>query len=97
MKLSFAGGTDAVGSLGMVVETQDNRLLFDYGLTPAKPPKYPRKVPPIDALFLTHSHLDHIGMSPYVCGEYRIDRLGIRGDPGGCSCSITGLDKDIQT
>jgi putative mRNA 3-end processing factor len=70
MKIGFAGGTDAVGSLGMTVETGENRVLFDYGLTPAKPPKYPLKVPPVDALFLSHSHLDHVGMSPYVCGEY---------------------------
>jgi len=70
VKIRFAGGTDHVGSLGMVVETPENRVLFDYGLTPSKPPKYPMKVPRVDALFLTHSHLDHVGMSPYVCGEY---------------------------
>ncbi|MGA1819918.1 MAG: MBL fold metallo-hydrolase [Thermoplasmatota archaeon] len=70
MKVSFAGGVDHVGSLGMMVESGDTRLLFDYGLTPAKPPKYPMKVPHVDALFLTHSHLDHIGMSPWLCGEY---------------------------
>lgn len=70
MNIGFAGGTEQVGSLGIIVETLENRLLFDYGLTPTKPPKFPRKVPPIDALFLTHSHLDHVGMSPYVCGEY---------------------------
>ncbi|MGA1793034.1 MAG: MBL fold metallo-hydrolase [Thermoplasmatota archaeon] len=70
MKISFAGGVDHVGSLGMMAESGDTRLLFDYGLTPAKPPKYPMKVPHTDALFLTHSHLDHIGMSPWLCGEY---------------------------
>ncbi|MGA1872343.1 MAG: MBL fold metallo-hydrolase [Thermoplasmatota archaeon] len=70
MKVSFAGGVDHVGSLGMMVESGDTRLLFDYGLTPSKPPKYPMKVPHVDALFLTHSHLDHIGMSPWLCGEY---------------------------
>jgi putative mRNA 3-end processing factor len=70
MKMSFAGGVDHVGSLGVVMESGDTRLLFDYGLTPAKPPKYPMKVPHIDALFLSHSHLDHIGMAPWLCGEY---------------------------
>lgn len=70
MKMSFAGGVDHVGSLGVVMESGDTRLLFDYGLTPGKPPKYPMKAPHIDALFISHSHLDHIGMSPWLCGEY---------------------------
>ncbi len=70
MKMSFAGGVDEVGSLGVVLESQDTRLLFDYGMTPSKPPKYPMKVPHTDALFLTHSHLDHVGMAPWLCGEY---------------------------
>ncbi len=70
MKMSFAGGTDAVGSLGMLLDNEEGRYLFDYGLTPAKPPRYPIKVPATDALFITHSHLDHVGMAPWLCGEY---------------------------
>lgn len=70
MKVSFAGGVDHVGSLGMIAESGDTRLLFDYGLTPAKPPRYPMKVPHVDSLFITHSHLDHVGMSPWLSGEY---------------------------
>lgn len=70
MKISFAGGVDEVGSLGMIAESGDSRILFDYGMTPTKPPQYPMKTPPIDSVFLTHSHLDHIGMSPWLCGEF---------------------------
>lgn len=70
MKMRFAGGVDHVGSLGVMMESGDTRLLFDYGMTPSKPPKYPMKVPHIDALFISHSHLDHVGMSPWLCGEY---------------------------
>ncbi|MEA3558783.1 MAG: MBL fold metallo-hydrolase [Candidatus Thermoplasmatota archaeon] len=70
MKLNFAGGVDEIGSLGMVAESGDSRILFDYGMTPSKPPQYPMKTPSIDAVFLTHSHLDHIGNAPWLCGEF---------------------------
>ncbi|MGA1821324.1 MAG: MBL fold metallo-hydrolase [Thermoplasmatota archaeon] len=70
MKLSFVGGVESIGSLGMVAESGDTRVLFDYGLTPRRPPVYPRKVQMVTAAYLTHSHLDHIGAAPWLSGEY---------------------------
>lgn len=78
MIIGFSGGVEEIGSLSIVAESNETRILFDYGLTPSKPPKFPRKVKPSDALFLTHSHLDHIGMAPWVCGEYGARVYGTR-------------------
>ena len=50
----------------MVLETTDIRLLFEYGISPGKPPLYPLPPPPIDLLLLTHAHLDHSGMIPWL-------------------------------
>lgn len=49
------------------------RMLFDNGLTPSKPPKYPLKSPPLDLAFLSHAHIDHSGMMPWVTSHYGID------------------------
>jgi len=67
IKIQFLGGSDEVGSLAMVLETDGNRLLFDYGMTPSKPPAYPLPAPPVNKILLTHSHLDHSGMTPSLC------------------------------
>ena len=50
----------------MVLDTSDLKLLFEYGMSPGKPPKYPMQSPPVDLLLLTHSHLDHSGMIPQL-------------------------------
>lgn len=67
MKIKFLGGAEEVGRLGMVLETEGGRVLFDYGLTPSDPPKYPQPATNIDVTFLTHGHTDHSGMIPWLC------------------------------
>ncbi len=66
MEINFLGGASEVGRLGMLLKGGDATILFDYGVKPADPPKYPMDAPPVDALVLTHSHLDHCGLVPVI-------------------------------
>ena len=66
IKVQFLGGVEEVGRLAMVLETSEIRLLFEYGMAPTKPPVYPLPPPPIDLVLLTHAHLDHSGMIPWL-------------------------------
>lgn len=70
MDIQFLGGAAEVGRLGMVLRHQGATLLCDYGLAPSDPPQYPMDPPPVDALLLSHSHLDHCGMVPFVSRQY---------------------------
>jgi len=69
IKIQFLGGVEEVGRLAMVLETGDIRLLFEYGMSPGKPPSYPLPPPPIDMVLLTHAHLDHSGMIPWLFSQ----------------------------
>jgi len=62
-----------VGSLCLTLEEQGVRFLFDCGLTPSKPPKYPLKPTAVDLAFLTHAHIDHSGMMPWMCAQFGVD------------------------
>lgn len=66
IKFQFLGGVEEVGRLAMVLETHNIKLLFEYGMSPGKPPTYPLPPPPVDLVFLTHAHLDHSGMIPWL-------------------------------
>jgi len=70
IKIQFLGGVEEVGRLAMVLETADMRLLFEYGMTPGKPPSYPMPSPTVDLVLLTHAHLDHSGMIPWLFSRY---------------------------
>lgn len=64
LKLKFLGGAEEVGRLGILINMDDKVFQVDYGVIPEKPPMFPLPPEKIDGLFVTHSHLDHIGALP---------------------------------
>lgn len=73
MDIRFLGGASEVGRLGMLLREGDTTVLFDYGMKPSDPPEYPIEAPPIDAVFLSHAHLDHSGMIPWLARRHAAD------------------------
>ena len=73
MQLKFLGGAREVGRIGIAVKSEKTQVILDYGVMLDHEPGFPMHVPPkeVDALILTHSHLDHSGALPifYVQGQ----------------------------
>jgi putative mRNA 3-end processing factor len=73
LHVGFLGGAREVGRMGISVKTEKTQILLDYGVLLERPPGFPMHVPPkeVDALILTHSHLDHSGALPifYIEGK----------------------------
>jgi putative mRNA 3-end processing factor len=73
MHVKFLGGAREVGRIGIAVKSEKNQVLLDYGVMLDHEPGFPMHVPPkeVDAVILTHSHLDHSGAIPifYVDGK----------------------------
>jgi len=71
IRIHFLGGGNEVGNVGVVLEDQTaTRLLIDYGLAPSSPPRYPSEAPPVTDAIFTHTHIDHIGMAPWLVGNH---------------------------
>ncbi|MEE2747885.1 MAG: MBL fold metallo-hydrolase [Candidatus Thermoplasmatota archaeon] len=72
IRIHFLGGGDEVGNVGVVIEDEkQTRLLIDYGLAPTSPPRYPSEAPPVSDAIFTHTHIDHIGMAPWLVGNHQ--------------------------
>jgi putative mRNA 3-end processing factor len=73
LQLRFLGGTREVGRIAITVKTEKTQVLLDYGVMLNHEPGFPMHVPPkeIDAIILSHSHLDHSGAIPifYMTGK----------------------------
>jgi len=73
LEIKFLGGTREVGRIAITVKTEKSRVLLDYGVMLDHTPGFPMHVQPkdVDAIILSHSHLDHSGAIPifYVQGK----------------------------
>jgi putative mRNA 3-end processing factor len=73
VQVGFLGGTREVGRIAITVKTEKTQVLLDYGVMLDHTPGFPMHVQPkdVDAIILSHSHLDHSGAIPifYVHGK----------------------------
>ena len=76
MDVKVLGAANEVGRSGFLVNCNSTRLLLDYGVMFGRrgsPPQYPLHVKPkdLDAIIITHAHLDHSGNVPslFVSGN----------------------------
>ncbi len=77
MRLHFLGGADEIGASCLLVEAGGRRVLIDAGLRmgEARNDRLPdlaraTDLGGLDAILLTHAHLDHSGAMPLVHGAY---------------------------
>jgi putative mRNA 3-end processing factor len=68
MRLSFLGAGREVGRSAVLLDTEKEKMLLDYGLKiNEKPTEYPEDIKTrINAVLLSHAHLDHCGAIPVV-------------------------------
>ncbi|MCV0431024.1 MBL fold metallo-hydrolase [Nitrosopumilus sp.] len=76
MNVKVLGAANEVGRSGFLVDCNGTKLLLDYGVMFGRrgtPPQYPLHVKPkdLDAIIITHAHLDHSGNVPslFVSGN----------------------------
>lgn len=76
MDVKVLGAANEVGRSGFLVNCNGTKLLLDYGVLFGRrgtPPQYPIHVKPkdLDAVIITHAHLDHSGNVPslFVSGN----------------------------
>ncbi len=75
LRITALGGFQEVGRSAILVETAESKVLLDFGYNPSAPllkQTMPRldalgiKPEEIDAVVLTHAHLDHCGLIPFL-------------------------------
>jgi len=83
VKIRFLGGTMEVGRSAIAVQSGATQILVDYGVLMDREPGFPMHVPPneVDAIIMTHSHIDHCGAIPifHITGH-----TPVYGTPLGC-------------
>src|SRR5438309_5230639 len=72
MKIRFLGACQEVGRSAFAVSVGSKYLVLDYGVMVNHHVGFPMHIPPkeVEAIVLTHAHLDHVGSAPifYIAG-----------------------------
>ena len=80
MKVKVLGAAKEVGRSAFLVHCDHTNILMDYGVLLKREPIFPMHVKPkeVDAVIITHAHLDHSGFVPslYLSGSTDIPALG---------------------
>ncbi|MGE0792550.1 MAG: beta-CASP ribonuclease aCPSF1 [Candidatus Woesearchaeota archaeon] len=72
VRVSYLGSGRQVGRSCILLQTPESRILLDCGIVPSVMDGYPMleapefKVEELDAIVVSHAHLDHIGFIPYL-------------------------------
>lgn len=92
VRVSFLGGARQVGRSCILLQTPESKILLDCGINVAsEAEKFPYLNVPefnlqsIDAVILSHAHLDHCGLIPYLY------KIGYRGP-----CYMTAPTRDTS-
>src|SRR5215831_16931151 len=66
MKIKFMGACQEVGRSAFAVNVGEKDVVLDYGVMVNHHVGFPMHIPPkeVEAIILTHAHLDHVGSAP---------------------------------
>jgi len=75
LRINILGSGKEIGRSAILIESEKGNILLDYGVSLSEDgiPILPLSIAPskLDAIFITHAHLDHVGAAPllYVSGK----------------------------
>ena len=80
MKVTVLGAAKEVGRSAFLITTNKTNVLLDYGVLIKREPNFPVHVRPkdIDAVVVTHAHLDHSGFVPslFLSKDTKVQAIG---------------------
>src|SRR5881409_1731615 len=80
MKIRFLGACQEVGRSAFAVSVGSKYLVMDYGVMVNHAVGFPMHIPPkdVEAIVLTHAHLDHVGAAPIFYIQGGVPMYGVQ-------------------
>ncbi|MGC8669880.1 MAG: MBL fold metallo-hydrolase [Candidatus Micrarchaeia archaeon] len=75
MEFKFYGGASEVGRSAILLKSSKN-IMLDFGIKIDHKTEYPISVPHVDAVVLSHAHLDHSGDVPAIYNDMLVPTFG---------------------